>query len=245
MFSTQAFGDVMILAFDRPEKKNALTPKMLLALERALTTSLSARALLLMGEGDVFCAGFDLSACRDDPESGILKELMTLLSRVARSLRSAPCPVVVCAHGAALAGGCALAAAADFVVTHDDARIGYPVVRLGISPAVSGPALATSTTHGQARARLLDSGSITGRDALRIGLAHACEPNAAACIETARRLATHLASKPAHAMGYTKRWMNELDGSLEDSRHQQALAASLARVGSAEERALLSIIWKT
>jgi len=245
MFTTQAIGDVAVFSFDRPEKKNALTPGMIRSLISALSTAAAARAIVVTGAGDTFCAGFDLSACRDDPTSAVLAELLTLLARAAAAIRASHCPVVISAHGAALAGGCALAAAGDFVITNAQARIGYPVVRLGISPAVSAPALVTTIGAGAARARLLDSGLVTGARALELGLAYECTDTAGACQERALTLAAELAAKPPHAMGYTKHWLNQLDGSLEEAGYNAALAASLARVGTGEERELLKAIWRT
>ncbi|MBY0458098.1 MAG: HDOD domain-containing protein, partial [Gemmataceae bacterium] len=46
--------------------------------------------------------------------------------------RECSAPIVLAAHGAAIAGGCALLGGADVVITHHEAKIGYPVVRLGI-----------------------------------------------------------------------------------------------------------------
>src|SRR5690606_31084299 len=92
----------------------------------------NVRALLLRGEGPVFCAGFDLDACRHDPLA--MRALLTGLSATILALRTCPCPVVIAAQGAAIAGGCALLGGADFVVTDAQARFGYPVTLLGISP---------------------------------------------------------------------------------------------------------------
>jgi enoyl-CoA hydratase/carnithine racemase len=193
----------------------------------------------------VFCAGFDLSACRDDP--GVLGDLLSGLAAVTRAMRDHPAPMVVSAHGAALAGGCAIVAAADIAVTHESATLGYPVVRLGISPAVSAPMLRQATGDGNARVRLLDTKLVDGREALRLGLVHECvaggdggaERNEARAIEIARSLA----EKPRHAIAWTKRWCNEIDGSLDRRSIDAALETSLSLVGSPEERELLAQVW--
>jgi methylglutaconyl-CoA hydratase len=233
---------VLILRFDRPDKKNALTPGMIRSLTSELSTAHSARAIVISGTGPVFCSGFDLSACRDDVTSAVLAELLTLLAGACTMVRRAICPVIVSAHGAALAGGCALAAAADFMFTHADAKLGYPVVKLGISPAVSAPMLMLSAGPA-ARALLLDSGLISGTRALELGFAHRCEADAPACEAAAIAFAHHLAAKAPHALAHTKRWLNTIDGSLNDSG-TRALEASLSRVGTGEERELLGAVWR-
>lgn len=241
MILVEAAGDVAIMRLDRETKRNALTPGMLSRLSSAIDTAASARAIVLSGVGAVFCAGFDLSLARED--DGAVADLLNGLSKAARALRSAPCPVVVSAHGAAIAGGCALLCAGDFAVTDDTAKIGYPAVRLGLSPAVSGPHLVAGVGVGPARALFLDPGLISGREALRIGLVGECVPSPAACEARAVQLAQSLAAKPRHALAYTKRWLNELDGSARDDRLDAALAASLAGVGSPELRERLAAAW--
>lgn len=240
MISVEPRGHIAIIRLDRPDKKNAITPSMLAGLASHIETAMSAKAIVLSGVGDVFCTGFDLSLAQDD---AALEKLLHALSRAARALREAPCPVIVSAHGAAIAGGCALACAADFVITHESAKLGYPAVALGISPAVSGPHLSATTGHGPARARTLDPGLIHGREALRLGLASELVPAAASCEPRAIALAEHLAEKPRHALGYTKRWLNELDGSLNTDSLDAALQASLSCVGTPEQRERLAALW--
>ena len=233
-------GPVLIVAFSRPEKRNALTAAMLDTMAAALRVS-SARAVLLTGDGEVFSSGFDLSACRENSDA--LADLLHALARLSRAMREAPRPVVACAHGAALAGACALVASCDVVVTEADARLGYPVVKLGISPAISAPVLASAAGDGPARARMLDSGTITGEQALRIGLAHECLPDVQACRERALQLAHELAAKPPHALAATKAWLREVDDHVSPARLDAALKASVSLVGSPEERDRLAQLW--
>lgn len=243
MFQSEAHGNVAVFRFDRADKKNALLPGMLRSLVAAIDTAASAHVIVVSGVGSTFCSGFDLSSCRDDPDAAVLSELLQALSKACRAIRQSPCPVVVSAQGGAIAGGCALAASADFVVTHADAKLGYPVVKLGISPAISGPALAATIGGGAARTRLLDSTLISGSRAFELGLAHECVGTLEACETRAIGLAQELAGKPRHALGYTKRWLNEVDGSLRVSELDAALEASLALVGQQEQREMLAQVW--
>lgn len=231
---------VAVVWLDRAQKKNALTPAMLDDLCSALAQAApAAAALVLAGRGDAFCAGFDLTLCRDD--SRALKDLLVGLSRAIRLMRDLPVPVVLAAHGAAIAGGCALLGGADVVVTHASCRLGYPVVRLGISPAVSAPFLVPGVGAGPARDLLLGGGLISGRDALELGLAHALAATAEQTVDEARAVADRLAAKPAVGVAATKRWLNELDPAPAAAG---ALDVSLSLVGSAEERERLSALWK-
>jgi enoyl-CoA hydratase/carnithine racemase len=236
-----SISDVAVIRLDRPEKRNALTMGMLGSLRQAFENAMSARAIVLSGVGEVFCSGFDLTACREDET--VLGKLLEGLAAVCSAMREHPAPVVVSAHGAAVAGGCAMVAAADLAVTNAGAKLGYPVVRLGFSPAVSAPMLAVTAGNGTARGRLLDPGLVDGTEAARVGLVHECVADAAACEARAIELATVLAAKPRHAIAFTKRWLNEVDGSADAERLRAGLAASMSLVGSAEQRELLPQAW--
>lgn len=241
--------DVAHILMDRPDKKNALTLAMLTdlldafgSITHAAQGSAGPKAVVLQGSGAAFCSGFDLTLCRDNSDA--LVSLLTGLSRVIAAMRHCPLPVVVAAQGAALAGGCAMLGGADFVVSHHDAKIGYPVVRLGISPAISAPTLSASTGPGRARERLLDSALINGWEAHRLGLVHECIQDAAMVRDRATMLAQALASKPRSGVKATKALLNELDSPCVAEQMDRALQTSLDRVGSPEERERLTALWK-
>jgi enoyl-CoA hydratase/carnithine racemase len=232
-------SDIATIRLNRPDKKNAMTPEMLDRFCETVAESRGrARAIIVCGAGDVFCSGFDLAMCLQD--AGVLAALLKGLSRAIVALREHPAPVVAAAHGAAIAGGCALLCGADVVVTHDDAKFGYPVVRLGISPAVNAPFLNQSMGAGSARARLLDTQLISGREATRLGLAHECVPAAAETLGRAQSIAMELAAKPRSGLEATKAWLSEMDESADRDRIEESLTASLGLVGSPEERERLA-----
>jgi enoyl-CoA hydratase/carnithine racemase len=236
---------IALILLDRPEKRNALTPDMLANIASAADLVRAgegkADAVVLAGEGSAFCAGFDLSLCRDDVQ--MMPALLTRLSQAVRALRRLPIPVVIAAHGGAIAGGCALLGAGDIVVTDASAKIGYPVVNLGISPAVTSPALSQSVTGGALRRLLLDPKLITGEEAMRVGLAHECLKNPEEVRPCAIDFACLLARKPRTGVHAVKHWLNELDGSYCDERFDAALEVSLALSGGREERERLESIW--
>ena len=62
------------------------------------------RAILLVGEGPAFCAGFDLDRCRDAGQGEeAMRSLLSGLSAVVWAMRRQTRPVVLAAHGAAIA----------------------------------------------------------------------------------------------------------------------------------------------
>lgn len=237
------------IVLNRPDKRNALTPAMLDLALAHLHTLLTppptgqpaCRAIILCGQGSVFCAGFDMQLVHNDPAT--LPALLTGLSKLVRALRRAPLPVIIAAHGGAVAGGCALLGGGDIIVTDRDAKLGYPVLKLGISPAVTIPALRQALTDGQTRERVLDTDLITGQHAFDLGLAHVCCDIREDVLPAAQRIAKHLASKPPHALAATKQLLNHLEGTDADEPFDRALTASLSLAGSPDQRARVAALW--
>lgn len=229
-------GAVAVVTLERAERRNALTPGMLDELLNAISRARAddARAMLLRGAGPVFCAGFDLHLCHEAGDGSVMRALLSGLSEAIASLRESPMPVVAAVQGAAIAGGCALLGGCDVVVAHRDARFGYPVARLGVSPAVSGPFASESMGFGGARSTLLDQALFDGTRALARGLVHELVEQASEVDERAEAIARDLAEKPAVGTKATKRWLSELSGSL--AAREGALGVSLALTGGAEER---------
>ena len=241
------------IVFDRPEKRNALTPEMLdnlTAAVRAVTIGRGddapVRAILLRGEGNVFCAGFDLDLCRGDgPEQEIMKSFLAGLSAAIEAMRACPRPVVVACQGAAVAGGCALLGGADYVVADRGAKLGYPVVRLGISPAVSAPFLLDSVAPGAARRRLLDPPLFDGAEGARIGLVHELVEAREDVTPRAHAIAQSMAGKSVAAMKATKAWAMEVSGEKKmPGRAARALDASVSLVTTEDAIARLASVWK-
>ena len=234
---TQQYKDgVTTITLNNPEMRNALSIEMFDAIELSLSElNPDTRVVLLRGDGDVFCSGFDMKACTND--IALLETFILRLSGLIKQLKRLKQPVVVAAHGAAIAGGCAMLTACDFVVGSLDGKYGYPVHLLGITPAVTIPTLFQRVGEGKARALLMSGQILRGRDAVGIGLlTHAANDDEGAN-ELARQLAEELAKKPPHAMQVTKQWLNELDGSYSDELFDRvASETATATTDETEER---------
>lgn len=189
--------------------------------------------LRIRGNGPAFCAGFDLDACAGDDGQTTLAEFIVRLSAILRRLRRGAWIAVAEVHGAALAGGCAIAAACDFVVCAHDALLGYPVHRIGVSPAVNAPLVQAAMGAGAARSLLLSGELINGIEAVQRRLAWRSEASDALAASV-DDLVDRLLAKGPVALRATKRWLNELDGSDRDDRLDGARAASLELCGGDE-----------
>jgi methylglutaconyl-CoA hydratase len=232
------------LALNDPARRNALSLPMFDALDQAIARIAaddSIHIVVLRGEGPAFCAGFDLAAAVEEPD--LLPRFIARLSAVIRAVRRMPQVVVASVHGAAIAGGCAVLSACDFVFVAPDATLGYPVHAIGISPAVTIPTLRLALGDGPARALLMSGQIIDGREALRLGLATHLAATPESVLMEATAHAHALAGKGPRALRITKAWLNELDGSNDDERFD-APAGHSAEASSAEEsQQMLARFW--
>ncbi len=240
MICVETHERVRTITLDRAEKKNALTPEMLRQLIDVFDDETDVHTTLVVGRGGSFCAGFDLAQCLED--EAVWHTLLTDLATVVGRLRACPHPVVIGAKGAAIAGGCALLAGADVVVTDRAAKIGYPVVKLGVSPAVSAPTLRHAIGDGATRARMLCPALIDGAEAARIGLAHHLVDERAQVDARAASVAEMLSEKSPLALRETKRLIHRI-ADPGDEWLGQALETSRSLVGSHDERARMRAIW--
>ncbi len=209
---TDADG-IVTLTLNRPDARNALSLDLILAFRAALDqvrVDQSARVVIVAGAGKSFCAGMDLRGVMDDPAT--MGRMLRELAEATVTLRNLPCPTIASVQGAAVGGGCGLAVVCDFAISHADAKLGYPEVDLGVSPAVVAPWLIRKIGAGRARAMLLRGGTISGTEALALGLVDRLAPQAEVG-SAASALAAALMAGGKNALSVTKRWLNELDGS--------------------------------
>lgn len=227
----------------RADKRNALTPAMLDSLGDAFARiPPEIKAVVLSGDGPAFCAGFDLKLCAADPSGGTMRALLSGLSRCIECMRALERPIVLAVHGSAVAGGCALLGGADVIVAERATKLGYPVVKIGVSPAVSAPFLGASIASGAMRARLMDPGLISAERAMSIGLVHELCDGPGATKERANDIARALASKPGLGVGATKALLRHLTASMTEHA-RDGLDASLSLTGGDEERVRLAALW--
>ncbi len=238
---TDVAGACATVTLNRPEAHNALSADLIAALDRAIealagdAASGEIRAVVLAGAGKSFCAGMDLKSAMADPRG--MRQALRGLSRVLLRIRGLPVPTISRVQEAAIGGGCGLMVVCDFTVTHPEARVGYPEVSLGLSPAVVAPWLMRRIGGGRARAMLLSGRTVTGAEALEMGLASHLAPRDRLEAETAR-LAAALAEGSSPALATTKRWLNDLDGSVDDGRYDRGadLSADILAGAEAQQR---------
>lgn len=166
---------IRTVTLNRPEKRNALNAELIADLKGAFRRAdqdETLRAIVIRGAGKDFCSGADLSALQKISESDVLENYADAddLRGLFSAIRQVKIPVVAAVHGRALAGGCGLATACDLVLAAEDARFGYPEVKIGFVPAMVMAILRRNVSEKRAFALATQGFEFDAPKALSFGL---------------------------------------------------------------------------
>lgn len=177
-------GPVATLTINRPERRNALSSKVLDGLRTGVAQAKAdpdVRVLVLTGAGDkAFCAGADLvgpspvtggatGAGEGQSDSVALHEARGNLRALFEDLWGVGKPTIARVRGYALAGGMGLALACDLVVAAEDAVFGMPEIDIGIWPYMITVPLLRSMPPKRALELMMTGRRVTAREAEAMG----------------------------------------------------------------------------
>ena len=126
-------SNIMTITLNRPEKKNALNNVMMNEINYALAYAKqerSIRVICIAAEGDIFCAGADLS--RTESESNVPK--LDNADDISISLRHLYKPVVCKIQGSVLAGALLIVANSTHAIATKEATFSAPEIHRGLWP---------------------------------------------------------------------------------------------------------------
>ena len=126
-------NNIITLTLNRPEKKNALNNVMMNELNYALAYAKqerSIRVVVIAAEGDIFCAGADLT--RTKSESNVPK--IEGADDISLSLRHLYKPVICKIQGSVLAGALLIVTNATHAIAVKDAKFSAPEIHRGLWP---------------------------------------------------------------------------------------------------------------
>src|SRR5262245_51570544 len=224
-----------VIVLNRPQRLNAFTEGMHVALRSALADAESdqgCRALLLTGAGRGFCSGQDLNdrLSKSGETTMLGGALEAYYNPLVRKLRALPFPVVAAVNGVAAGAGANIALACDIVLAARSASFVQAFAKLGLVPDCGGTWLLPRLV-GPARARglALTAEPLPAEKAEAWGLIWKAVDDLEV-IEQAHQLCLHFTAAPAVALALTKRllddsWSNDLDTQLELERESQREAS--------------------
>ena len=201
-------GHIATLTLNVPEKRNAMSAEMTEAFPGAvarLKDLRDARAVIVTGEGQAFCAGGDLDFLHTgEREVTALRDKMTSFYPSFSCLLDLDVPTIAAINGPAIGAGLCLALMCDLRVAAADAPLGMTFVRIGLHPGMLASALlARAVTHTWAAELLYTGRIVTGAEALHMGLVNRAVTSDRVSPE-ARALAEQIASNAPIALRYVK-----------------------------------------
>ena len=173
---------IATITFNRPDQRNAISYQMWLDLQRLLVDlegSDRVRAVVFTGAGsEAFSAGADIKDFDLYRDSAAKARVYAAASEGAMDMaETLSKPTIALIKGYCMGGACELTTALDLRIAADNARLGIPAARLGITIGykemrrlveVVGPATA--------KYMLLTARQLKAEEALRLGLVHAVLP---------------------------------------------------------------------
>ena len=165
------------LTLNRPDKLNALTPAMFVALRGHLediAADPSVGCVVVEGAGRSFCAGHDLDAI----SSGERAPSRHYEPETIDALEQLPQPTIARLHGHCFTGGLELALACDFLIAAGTTTLGDTHGQWGLAP-IWGMSVRLQERVGRSTAKRLmfTSQRVDGTEAAAIGLVDQCVPD--------------------------------------------------------------------
>jgi enoyl-CoA hydratase len=238
MLLTERHNKTLLLTLNRPDKRNALHPDLVVEMLATLEATANDNALqvvVITGAGQAFCAGLDLEHTlgkTQQPGSkfGIVFDLF-------HRIYTLPQPVLAVINGPAIAGGFDLAQFCDLRLCSPNAVFSQAEINLGLTQMM----YPLYKTIGIARAKELamTGAMIDAEEAYRLGFVNHIYPSEMLMSE-AMKLAETLAAKPREALFETKRLGRELLEMNYDEAVERQLRAIRERLQSDEHRQTLA-----
>jgi 3-hydroxyacyl-CoA dehydrogenase / enoyl-CoA hydratase / 3-hydroxybutyryl-CoA epimerase len=170
-------GFAWLIADCRDARVNTLSEPVLAELDAALACieEDAPRALVIRSaKRDGFFAGADVSTLKGMGDASDARERLARAHSIVDRLAALPSPTIAVLHGHVLGGGLELALACDHCIVAGDAQLAFPEVRLGLHPALGGPARLFGRIDPLEAMRMMLTGkAVRPEKALSLGLVDA------------------------------------------------------------------------
>jgi len=240
----EAHSGVLVIRFNRPEKKNAITQAMYQKMTDGLLTAEddpAIRCVAFLGTEGCFSAGNDMADFLAFAMAGAVGEPAAF--GFLKALWSVSKPVVSGVDGLAIGIGTTIQMHCDMTIASDRSLFRTPFVELGLVPEAGSSLLAPRMMgHQRAFAMLAASEGFSAEEARAAGLIWKVVAPEAVEAETLK-LAASIAAKPPEAMRIARDLIRGDRGELL-VRMEEELAFFVERLKSAEARAAFEAFLK-
>lgn len=225
--------NVATITFNRPDRMNALVPRMFAELTDAMDKAVAggARALILTGEGRAFCSGADL--IDEHGNVGLPDDVGALLDESynpgIRKIADYPLPVITALNGPAVGAGVGVALSGDIIVAARSSFLVMAFVNVGLVPdAGSTWFIAKAVGRAKALELALLGEKLSAEDAKAAGLVTRVVDDADLQAE-ARKIAIRLANGPSLSINMIRKQVaNALNLTLSETLDLEAANQTVA-----------------
>lgn len=173
------FSSITVVTIRRPEAHNAMTSRMWRELKNAgrqIGSNPRTRVVLVRGAFDFFTAGSDIKEF-SQMSSDEVDEAFVHMEEAISTFERLPLATIAVVKGSAMGAGLQLALACDLKVMADNARVGMPIARLGITIGTSfAKRLVDLVGPSRAKDLLFTGRSLTAPEALDMGIVNYTAP---------------------------------------------------------------------
>lgn len=200
-------GAIGLVRLNRPDKLNAINPKMVRELRdlvAAVEADDAARVLVFTGNGRAFSAGADISEIVALGTAPAFAAFIETIQKTYNALEDLGRPTIAAMNGVAFGGGLELALACDFRILAEDGKVGVPEILIGALPGAGGTQrLAHMLPQAVAKQMIYMGESLDAARALALGLVNQVVPKDRV-LEAAMTMAARLAELPPIAIRAAK-----------------------------------------
>jgi methylglutaconyl-CoA hydratase len=236
--SIEKLDSVSWCKLNRPEVRNAFNSEMIAELTHfARNLDREVRAVVLLGEGPVFCAGGDLRWMQQSLEMDREQNRQDArrLAEMYFALDRLHVPLIGSIHGAAFGGGAGLVCVCDYAIAQTGTKFSFSEVRLGIVPACISPFVLRKIGPGYARSLFLTAERFEAQRAYEIGLVHRIAASPEEAQDLVKEKIQQVLECGPEAIGHTKNLLFELLFASGDEEQLNRAADLLASVRISEE----------
>lgn len=209
-------GTIAILKLNRPNVLNAMNEQLWRELEKVILSvrdDQEIKVLIITGEGKAFSVGADIKEMQDfySEKSDYFEARLNIqrMQKITKDLIDLPKPVIAAVNGYALGAGAELAVMCDIRIASDQAKIGFPEVKVGLFETNGVTYILPSLVgSGNAKYLMMTGDAINANEAQKIGLFERVVPHQELMGE-AKKLALRISANAPVSVALAKKCINK------------------------------------
>jgi trans-feruloyl-CoA hydratase/vanillin synthase len=229
------------LSFNRPEKRNAMSPKLHYEMEEIvpkLETDLNVKVIVLTGEGVSWSAGMDLKEYFRETDDNPEARFKSYWSHRhwSQYLMLSSKPTIAMVNGFCFGGAFTPLAACDIAITAEEATFGLSEINWGILPGGNvSKVFSDLVSHRDAMYYAMTGRTFDGKKAVQMGIANVAVPADNLREETVV-LARELMEKSPAVLAFTKQAIKAVQG-MDMNMAYEYLSAKQGALRAADKEA--------